>query len=414
MASILLLTGEYRPQHGGIATYAHGLAEAARRAGHDVTVFAPAVSAAGAAQREAQDAASVETAVPGHAGALTIIRYAHRGGWHVTPALLARTWEIVTSRRWDVVHAIDTPHARALALINLVRRVPYIATVHGDELMWCRGLRRRLWRVLGAYRTADRVVCNSAFTQRLLLERGFVPTTTPTVISYCGVSEFWFGREDSGKDGGGDVRARLGIPADRDIVLTVARLDERKGHRLVLAALGALPEELQRRAVYVVTGPGVASDYGQALQGLAATSAVPVMLTGALPDEDVRALYRAARVFCMPNEPHPDRIEGFGQAFLEAGAQRVPSVASRLGGIPEAVIHGVTGLLVDPMDVAGLADALARLLADPALAARLGAAAELRARRMSFDRCMRLTYGLDPPLPETALAPAPSPARSRG
>ena len=132
------------------------------------------------------------------------------------------------------------------------------------------------------------------------------------------------------------------------------------------------------------------------------------MLTGALPDEDVRALYRAARVFCMPNEPHPDRVEGFGQAFLEAGAQRVPSVASRLGGIPEAVIHGVTGLLVDPMDVAGLADALARLLADPALASRLGAAAELRARRMSFDRCMRLTYGLDPPLPEATLVPAPS------
>src|SRR5207244_473083 len=99
----------------------------------------PAVPEAGASEAGVPAAASVETAAADRARALTIIRYAHRGGWHVTPALLARTWAIVTSRRWDVVHAIDTPHARALAVINLMRRVPYIATVHGDELMWCRG-----------------------------------------------------------------------------------------------------------------------------------------------------------------------------------------------------------------------------------------------------------------------------------
>jgi glycosyltransferase involved in cell wall biosynthesis len=399
MASILLLTGEYRPYLGGIATYAQGLAEAALRAGHDVTVSAPMPDAAERAASDAEDRAS----------GLTIKRYAHRGGWHVTPALLGRTWDIVTSRKWDVVHAIDTPHARALAMINLVRRVPYIATVHGDELMWCRGVRRRLWRLLGAYRTAERVVCNSAFTQRLLLERGFVPATMKTVTSYCGVSEFWFAR-DANPDG---LRARLGIPEDRDIVLTVARLDERKGHRLVLAALGALPPALQRRTAYVVVGPDLASAYGQALQGLATTSAVPVIFTGPLPDTEVRALYRAARVFCMPNEPHPDRVEGFGQAYLEAGAQRVPSVASRIGGIPEAVIDRVTGLLVDPLDVAALANALTQVLADPALAARLGAAAERRARQMSFDRCMRLTYGLDP-LPPMEECAAPEPLRSRG
>ncbi len=397
MASILLLTGEFRPRYGGIATYAEGLADAAQRAGHEVTVFAPA--APGAAEAD-------------QASAFMVQRYDHRGGWHVTPRLLARTWAIVNARRWDVVHAIDTPHARAMALINRVRRVPYIATVHGDELMWCRGLRRRLWRAIGAYRSAERVVCNSAFTRRLLVERGFVPPAMPTVTSYCGVSEFWFAGPDA--DGGDDVRARLGIPADRDVVLTVARLDERKGHRLVLAALGALPPDIQGRTAYVVVGSDLASDYARALQGLAAACAVPVVFTGALPDGDVRALYRTARVFCMPNEPHPDRVEGFGQAFLEAGAQGVPSVATRLGGIPEAVIDGVTGLLVDPMDAAGLAQALARVLGDHALAERLGAAAQQRARQMSFDRCMRLTYGFDPPLPEPALDASPSAAPSRG
>jgi glycosyltransferase involved in cell wall biosynthesis len=392
MTSILLLTGEYRPQHGGIATYAHGLADAAHRAGHDVTVFAPVPPAAEAAATAAADAVEGPT----------ILRYPHDGGWNITASLLARTWRVVTSRQWDVVHAIDTPYARALALINLVRRVPYIATVHGDELMWCRGLRRRVWRLLGAYRTADRIVCNSAFTQHLLVERGFVPAAMPMVTSWCGVAPFWFGTAPDD----GAVRARLGIPPDRHIVLTVARLDERKGHRLVLAALGALPPALQQRTVYVVAGGELASGYGQALQALAGACPVPVVFTGRLPDDEIRALYRAARVFCMPNEPHPDRIEGFGQAFLEAGAQGAPSVASRIGGIPEAVTDGVTGLLVDALDVEGLAAALERVLADDALRDRLGAAASQRARRMSFDRCMRLTYGFETPAAETPHAHA--------
>ncbi|MBL8836381.1 MAG: glycosyltransferase family 4 protein [Alphaproteobacteria bacterium] len=376
MAAILLLTGEFPPRYGGIATYSYGLAEAAQRAGHDVTVFAP--SAGAEADR------TVDAACP-----FAVERYRQDGPWTVFGPLVPRTWAIVARRRWDIIHAIDTPHARALALINLVRRTPYIATVHGDELMWCRGIRRFVWRALGAYRTAERIVCNSEFTRNLLLANRFVAPTMRTVTSYCGVSAFWFGSEPADAD----IRAKLALPADRDIVLTVARLDERKGHRLVLAALDRLPDAVKARTCYVVVGAELSAPYASELRLTASAIGLPVIFTGALPDTQVRALYGAARVFCMPNEPHPDRIEGFGQAFLEAGAQGVPSLATRLGGIPEAVLDGQTGLLVPSLDVAALSRALERLLGDPALRDRLGAAARERARLMSFERCMRLTYG---------------------
>ncbi len=383
MAAILLLTGEFPPRHGGIATYTMGLAEAAQRAGHDVTVFARSTTAA--ADRE------VDAACP-----FKVERYRQDGPWTIFGPLVPRTWRIVASRRWDIVHAIDTPHARALALINLVRRTPYIATVHGDELMWCRGMRRWLWRALGAYRTAERIVCNSEFTRNLLLANRFVPPTMRTVTSYCGVSAFWFGADPA--DAG--IRARLGIPEDRDIVLTVARLDERKGHRLALAALDALPEAAKARTCYVVAGAELSAPFAAELRLAATSIGLPVIFTGPLPDGEVRALYRAAAVFCMPNEPHPDRVEGFGQAFLEAGAQGVPSLATRIGGIPEAVLDGQTGLLVPSLDVAALARALERLLGDRPLRDRLGAAARERARLMSFERCMRLSYGFGAPPPD--------------
>ncbi len=98
----------------------------------------------------------------------------------------------------------------------------------------------------------------------------------------------------------------------------------------------------------------------------------------------------------MPNEAHPDRVEGFGQAFLEAGAQGTPSVAARLGGIPEAVLDGATGLLTPPGDSAALARALEMILRRPDLRQRLGEGARAQARRMNFARCMRLTYGFTP------------------
>jgi glycosyltransferase involved in cell wall biosynthesis len=373
VSALLLLTGEFPPRHGGIGTLALGLAEAAQRDGHDVTVSAPLCA----------DSAPDEFP-------FAVERYAPGPDWRVRPALLRRVWKIATRQPWDIIHALDTPHARALGALNLLRRIPYIATVHGDELLACRGLKRDAWRALGVYRTADKIVCNSRYTEALLRDGGFVAPSMPTVVSYCGVSEFWFESEPV------DIRTALGLPQDRQIILTVARLDERKGHGLVLEALERLPETQQRDLAYVVVGPDVDPSFATNLRARAAASPVPVIFTGPLPDRSVRALYAAAAVFCMPNEAHRDRVEGFGQAFLEAGAQGIPSVAARLGGIPEAVIDGATGLLTPPGDAAALAHALEMILRHPDLRQRLGAAARAHAQRMSFERCMRLTYGFSP------------------
>jgi phosphatidyl-myo-inositol dimannoside synthase len=387
VSAILLLTGEFPPLHGGIGTLALGLADAAQRDGHDVTVLAPQPR---------------DTPAAPDSYAFKIERFVPDRDWRVRPSLLHRVWAITTRQHWDVIHAIDTPHARALGALNLLRRIPYVATVHGDELMGCRGVKRKLWRALGVYRTADRIVCNSHFTEALLRDGGFVAPSMPTVVSHCGVSGFWFGR-DSAMD---DVRQRLGLPSGKQIVLTVARLDERKGHRLVLDALERLPPELQQQIVYVIAGPELGHDYAQHLRARAAASPVPVVFTGPLPDRDIRALYATAAVFCMPNEAHPDRIEGYGQAFLEAGAQGVPSVAARLGGIPEAVLDGSTGLLTPPGDTPALARALEMILRVPELRQRLGDGALAHAHHMTFQRCMRLTYGFAAPSMSTRFQPA--------
>ncbi len=91
--------------------------------------------------------------------------------------------------------------------------------------------------------------------------------------------------------------------------------------------------------------------------------------------DDVASVLAAADVLVMPS-----RQEGLGVAALEAMAAGLPVIASRVGGLPEAVVDGATGLLVPPADVPALAAAIARLAADRALARRLGAAGRARVR----------------------------------
>ena len=93
-----------------------------------------------------------------------------------------------------------------------------------------------------------------------------------------------------------------------------------------------------------------------------------------VPDRDLPALYNGAEVYLGVSRLMEQRVEGFGISLAEASACGVPVVAGRSGGIPEAVRDGETGVLVDAERPEAVAEALGRLLDDPALRARLGAA----------------------------------------
>lgn len=98
---------------------------------------------------------------------------------------------------------------------------------------------------------------------------------------------------------------------------------------------------------------------------------------------DIPALLAASDLFCLPS-----RTEGLGIAAIEAMASGLPVVASRVGGLPEVVEDGVTGLLVPPDDTAALAEALVRILEDRHRAAQMGDAGRTRAKQHFDSRAM--------------------------
>ena len=180
------------------------------------------------------------------------------------------------------------------------------------------------------------------------------------------------------------ARAALGLDADARIVLGASRMVPRKGFDVLIAALGRLPRDVQ----LVLVGDG--RDRPR-LERLAAASSLShrVKFLGRVSEEDLPLAHRAADVFAMLCRDRWGGLEaeGFGIVFLEAGASGLACVAGRSGGSHEAVVDGETGYVVDPRDVGEITSRLRRLLDDPALRGRLGAAARARAEaEWSYDR----------------------------
>jgi phosphatidylinositol alpha-1,6-mannosyltransferase len=150
--------------------------------------------------------------------------------------------------------------------------------------------------------------------------------------------------------------------------------------------LRAIPAVLQKipNLSYLIVGDG---PHRRALEGVVGSLGIGahVVFVRGVSDVEIPAYYRTCDLFVQPNRRMPDGDdEGFGLVFLEAGACRRPVVGGRSGGVPEAVVDGETGILVNGDSVEETADALIRLLASPELSSRMATAGWLRSRRFDW------------------------------
>ncbi len=174
------------------------------------------------------------------------------------------------------------------------------------------------------------------------------------------------------------ARAKLGLSADGPVVVSVSRLVPRKGMDTLIKAAALLGE--RHPAVTVLIG-GNGRDRDR-LERLVKRTKAPVQLLGRVADEDLPAVVGAADVFCLACRSRWGGLEqeGFGIVFLEAAAAGVPQVAGASGGSADAVVDGVTGLVLkDAKDPGELADALDSLLREPERATQMGRAGRQRA-----------------------------------
>ena len=132
----------------------------------------------------------------------------------------------------------------------------------------------------------------------------------------------------------------------------------------------------------------------QQLKRLVAMVDCDTRFLGSMPDEQIRDIYGAADFFCLTGVPDcSGRVEGFGLVYLEAAAGGLPSVATAIGGVPDAVLADETGLLVPP-SIEDIARAITKLAEDTDTRSVLAAGASAHARALSWERCAAETYRL--------------------
>ncbi|WP_448616410.1 glycosyltransferase family 4 protein [Modestobacter sp. URMC 112] len=270
--------------------------------------------------------------------------------------------------RVDLVHAHQGEDLATLVLARLAarrHRAPLVVTVHcsvGHTLAGA-GRRARLLRSLGgrlersALRRADAVVVLTARTADALRADGVRPDRIATIPSGFEPDVFAAARTDLPRA----ARPRIGY---------VGRLAPQKQADVLVRAFGRMREE----ADLVVVGDGPDRDVVEQLVR-DSPAADRITMRGFVEHSAVPAVLCSLDVLVLPSA-----YEEMGSVLVEAMVAGLPVVASDVGGIPEVVGHGVTGLLVPPGDVDRLAAALDELVADPRLRSRLAAGARARSR----------------------------------
>jgi phosphatidylinositol alpha-1,6-mannosyltransferase len=281
---------------------------------------------------------------------------------------LRRVSRLVRRERARALHCGKClPEGLLAWLARRVHGLHYLCYVHGEELNLAGQSRELGWLTRRVLHSARLVIANSRNTERLLREEwGLHPEQVAVLHPGVDTDRFRPAERDP------EARSRLGW-GDRPVVLTVGRLQKRKGHDHLILALRAV-----RRAVpdvlYAVLGDG---EERAALEDLVRREGLTghVQFLGERPDGDLVACYQQCDLFVLPNRQVGQDIEGFGMVLVEAQACGKPVIAGRSGGTAETMNAAETGLLVAAEEPEPLADVLTELLRDAPRRAAMGRAA---------------------------------------
>lgn len=285
--------------------------------------------------------------------------------------------------RIHIAHSTTPKAGLVTAVAAFAARVPVrLHTFTGQPWVNMRGIKR--WvvrscdRVIGALST----VCYADSTSQrdFLLAQGLLKPDKLKVIgagSLAGVDLDRFTRDRFPAERCAALRASLGIPQDAPVLLFVGRITADKGVHELMHAYAALKHSGSPAHLVMV---GQFDDEG-GLPGIITRDEL-----SALPHAHIvgftdcpEAYMAIADVLCLPSYR-----EGFGTVVIEAAAMGVPTVGTHIYGLSDAVVDGITGILVAPQDGDALHAALGTLLGDHALRARMGSQALQRARAL-FD-----------------------------
>ncbi|RLA25413.1 MAG: glycosyltransferase family 1 protein [Gammaproteobacteria bacterium] len=250
----------------------------------------------------------------------------------------------------------------AAKVAGLLSGAPVVTLVHGLDLIVDNKFYQALF--IPAIRSCDAVIVNSRNTQQLAIEANI--NKKKISIIHPGVTI----PENKNKGDYEYLLSRFSI-GSRPVIISVGRLTKRKGIAEFIE--NSLPDIVKKipDILFVVVGEDAINAINKnkesekyRIKGIVASMHLEgnVLFTGFLSDIELQAFYAIAQVFIFPVIPTDHDVEGFGMVAIEAAAYGVPTVAFAKGGVVDAVKHGTSGFLVEPMEYTAFTEKVIQLL----------------------------------------------------
>jgi len=350
---ITIISEDFPPNYGGISEWARGVAENLHAFGYKINVICKHV-----------------TYVENNTNWPFEVEYLKHKYWKKM-----RTWYWIAALKEQIKSGnvpdliIGTKWSTSRGLIKLCKQnnISLVTVVHGTEVTGNLNWYKRLW-LKNTLVNSDHVISVSQFTADYLLDN-FSLSGTPIKVLPNGVDLNNFGSA-SGVE---RLRDELGLEG-KQVIMTISRVIERKGHDLVIRALPKLIKD-NKNIVYVIAGPCDEAEKNRLMQLAKELDVLSyVKMTGYIDANDLSSMYQLCDVYCMPSRLKEENgdSEGFGITFLEANASKKPAIGGRSGGCVDAIVDGETGYLVDPLDPAELTEKINYLLHNPDVAKAMG------------------------------------------
>ncbi|MBI2038201.1 MAG: glycosyltransferase family 4 protein [Candidatus Magasanikbacteria bacterium] len=353
----LIITLEYPPQIGGVASYTYNLAK--NLPAGDVVVYAPKII--GDIDSDKKNSWKTVRAKP------YFFFF-----WPRWVKMLWDVWKLVKNENIGMIYVHHVLPAGYVAyLMKKLKHIPYVVFFHGTDLtMGLKNKKRKLKKVcLGA----DKIIVNSNYLKNQfvsnfedLKKEILVIYPCPDIMFTEKVSEAELKK----------IKSQLALEGKK-VIITVARMSEGKGYPHLIRLLPKILEKVPN-LVWLIIGDGpkkneiITAIQKNYLQNV-------TRFIGFVPYTELPKYYQISDAFVLLT--HPDESSGqeaWGTAFMEAAASGLPSVAGRSGGVEEAVQNLVTGLIVDVYQDQSIVSAISDLLREGEYAKKMGEAGRER------------------------------------
>lgn len=358
--NILFVTNNFPPMDGGIAAFDYHICKQLSGRGHKVMIIANRFQRSGDFDRQ-QDFSIRRLNAKFRPTSIEAV-------YNILALTLKEKIEVVFFGHFGSTHWLGG------VLSKKIFNIPYVVLVHGTEFnAYLHGF-TQIDRLASrtVLKNANTIIVNSNATKSLVKRHGY-PSSRIHIV-HPGTDKVNFKTSVSESNSIDKLELK-----GKKVLLTASRLVAKKNHENVLKALPSMIREIPN-LIYLIIGKG---EEEKRLIKLTKDLDLEkyVKFVGYVEPKDISRYYNICDVFVMPSKTVDIDYESFGIVYVEANACGKPVIAGRSGGVEDAVVDGVTGLLVDPDNIEEISQAIIRLLTDQEYARELGENGRRRVER---------------------------------